>query len=356
MKNKKYFYHKNIDRERIAIPQEEDMIEMHRNVRFDLYGKKFDKKLKKYLSFKNLSKYPQVEKLYTKLAKFNNLEENNFLVTAGIDAGLKTIFEMCSQKNSKVICLTPTYAMYQVYADAFEVEMVKINSKRDFSIDLKELLDSIDYDIDIVFLPNPHIPIENIFYKEEIEQVLEKAKKTDTLVVIDEAYYMFGSPTMINLIDKYDNLVVARTFSKGFGLPAIRVGYLVANKDLISYLSSKRFAHELNSLAIDIAIFAIDNFKYFKKYANKIQENRDWLKNKLRNKGIYVFGDKSNTILIDCYDKDKVDFLAEKMKEKKFIVKNNMTTPAGSFISVTIGKKKVMKRFLTLFLNFYWQY
>lgn len=344
--NNKYLKHEAIGRKRVVLPIKE-VQEMHRNTKIDLYSQEFENKLKSSLSFKNLNRYPDVDLLYNTLAHHHQLNNTNILLTSGIDGGLKTVFEMCTDKLSNIVCLTPTYGMYYVYAQAYEVNMIAVSSKeQNLKIDLDELISTIDESIDIVFIPNPHEPVENIFTLDELIIIIEKAKKCDALVFIDEAYYMFGAPTAINLIYQYNNLIVARTFSKGIGIPAIRLGYLLANDKLISYLESKRLSYEVNSLTIDIAIWAIENIGIFKDYVKEVCDSRKWLKEKLHILGYDTHGERSNTILINFKSKEKANFVTEELKKLDIWVRGYLPSPVESYISVTIGSKMLVSKFL----------
>jgi histidinol-phosphate aminotransferase len=345
----KYYKSHAMNRERIPVPSKETL-EMHRNTKIDFYSQDFDKRLKKFLNFKELNRYPDVELLYSRLAEFHNLKEDNFLLTSGIDGGIKTIFEMCTQQDSNIICITPTYGMYYVYAEAFETNMIEIDSKpSSLNIDLNEILGNINDSISVAFIVNPHEPIEHVFTIDEVRKICEKAKQHDVLIFLDEAYYMFGSCTSVNLINEYDNLVVARTFSKGIGLPSIRLGYLISNKNFIKYLESKRFAHETNSLTIDIAIWAIDNINIFEKYAQEVCSTRDWLINELSILGCATHGNKSNTILICLESKEKANYVVHELKKSNILVRGFLPNPAQNCISVTIGSMKLTKVFLKNF-------
>lgn len=346
-------YQKSLGIDRIRIPvQEKEVLEMHRNARIDFYDDKIDKKLKEYLSFQKLNRYPDVDRLYDRLAKFHDIDRNNLLITSGIDGGIKTVFEMCTEEGSRIMVLTPTYGMYYAYSQAYQTEMLSIESdSRTLSISIDRLISNMNDDIDILFLPNPHEPIENVFDIEQLELVISKAQEHDILVFMDEAYYMFGAPTAISLIDKYKNLIVARTFSKGLGLPSIRLGYLIANPDLIRYLESKRFAHETNSLTIDIAVWAMDNIEIFDKYIAEVCSSRDWLITELNHRGFATHGNKSNTILINLSEEDSANYMADQLKEMDIIVRGYLPSPVSSYILVTMGSRKMVEKFLEAFLS-----
>jgi len=349
----KYFKHLKKERVRISSPNHE-YLEMHRAARIDFYSKKIKKEIQKHLQLTHLNRYPKIEELYQKIAQFHNINENNILITSGIDGGIKTVFEMCTNKNSTVLCLTPTYAMYHVYSDVFETKLIEIQTEKEtLKITPKTILNQINKNIDILFLPNPHQPIENVFTLKELEKILLKAKKNDVLVFVDEAYYMFDAPTALPLIPKYDNLIVARTFSKGFGLPGIRIGYLLSNDNLINYLSSKRFAHETSSISCQIAMWAIDNVTIFQEYTKTVCTTRKWLKKKLYKHGFKTHGQMSNTILIDLKSSYMVEQISKELKNANILVRSNIPKPFDNFIMVTIGSKNKTSLFLKSFLSLY---
>jgi len=345
-------YYKARSTKRIRIPvQEHEMLEMHRNARIDYYPQEIIEALKEQLSLQSLNRYPDVERLYARLAQFHQIDRGKLLITSGIDGGIKSVFEMCTQPGSRILVPTPTYGMYYAYSEAFETELVEIQSNPvSLGLALDGLLERIDETIEILFLPNPHVPIEHVFELEALEQIIQKAQQHEVLVFVDEAYFMFGAPTAIGLVDRYDNLIVARTFSKGLGLPAIRLGYLIANQTLITYLESKRFAHEVNSLTIDIAIWAMDHNVLFDHYVQTVCQSREWLMDRLQQQGYRTHGGRSNTILVELSDIQHANRITEALREQSIVVRGYLPEPFGKWILVTVGSQENTEKFLNTFL------
>ena len=102
-------------------------------------------------------------------------------------------------------------------------------------------------------MSNPNSPTGTIIDKKDIKKILVKTKKLNIPVIIDEAYYGFTKQTTINLISKYKNLFVTRTFSKMFGLAGLRVGFIASNSKNIEYISKLKPMYETNSVAIEAA-------------------------------------------------------------------------------------------------------
>jgi len=347
----KYYQAKFTERIRIPV-QEREVLEMHRNARIDFYPIEIEEKIRADLSLSSLNRYPDVEKLYEGLAQFHQMDRQKLLITSGIDGGIKTVFEMCTKPDSKILVLAPTYGMYYAYSAAYETQMLTVTSDpQTLEISIEALLAAMNDEIDILFLPNPHEPIENVFELKALDRIMQKAQQHEILVFIDEAYYMFGAPTAIEMVDRYDNLIVARTFSKGLGLPAIRLGYLIANPALITYLESKRFAHEVNSLTIDIALWAMNNSEIFETYIDELCSSRDWLIERLHEMGLRTHGNKSNTILIDLQSSERADSVSALLYERDILVRGHLPDPVRQYILVTVGSREKTEQFFEQFTN-----
>jgi len=342
---KKY---KTLNRIRVPLPDHE-VLQLHRNTRPELYKKSIKKLIRNSLPLNELSRYPDIDSFLIKLSKFINIKSDNIMITSGIDNAIKIIFE--SFDISYATILSPTYKMYEIYAKMYEVTLTKIQSRQDLTIDINKIKEIIPK-TDILFIPNPHEPVENVFSRKEISEIVKIALWHDVLVVIDEAYFLFGAPTMIDMATKKSNLLVMRSFSKGFGLPAIRLGYTVGNKKLISYLSSRRLAYETNSLSIAIAGWAIDNFRYFNEYIQEVINTRTFIKNSLLKKGFEVHGSYSNTILINMSSPKRAMSISEELKDENIWVRELTAFPnINTWISVTIGNELTASKFLTKFYS-----
>lgn len=338
----------NSSRYRVILPDHE-VIQLHRNTRPEYYEKNIIEKIKHELPLQELSRYPDIDSFFKILSEFIQIAPANILLTSGIDGAIKTIMETFLSSGSTAAILTPTYKMYEVYAEKFGVELIKIQSKQDLTIDINEILKAIPL-VKVLFIPNPHEPVENVFNRGQLLNICSEAQKSGVLVVIDEAYYMFGGPTMIDVASNESNLLVMRSFSKGFGLPSIRLGYTIGNEQLISKMQEKRLAYETNSLSIWVATWALNNFEIFAGYMNEVIQARTYLKNELTKGGFGVHGDYSNTILINLCSKQEAIKIGEKLKDNDIWVRVLSDFLKGNWVSVTVGNMSTVKKFLDSFL------
>ena len=345
IKNKNYL--REISRVRVAEGRNlEKGLRLDRNERVDAWGKELLLNVFKEKPDYFLSIYPELDTLYKKLASFHNISEDNILLTSGIDGGIKTIFEILTDVGDKVGVVSPTYAMYNVYSNLFKTKLIEIKYNESLKFNEDKFENFIHDKPKIFFLPNPNQPIESCFNLEELKTFAKKTLENDCLFVIDEAYYFFGADSSIDLIKEFPNVVVARTFSKGFGVPSIRLGYLISSSENMAVLSKTRFAHESNALSNSIAEYLLDNFELVEEYNKKVIESREHIKNELSSININAHGDYGNYLLIDLNNNKLATEFVKSLREDLIYVKGPWKEPFEKYITITIGPKESMDKFL----------
>ena len=238
--------------------------------------------------------------------------------------------------------------MYEVYSNLFKTKLFKINYNK-FKLNKKKLFSLIkNSGIKIIFIPNPNQPIEDNLSIKEIENICKVCKKKKVLVVIDEAYYMFGAPTAIKLRKKFENILILRTFSKSFGVPSIRFGYVIGNKKLIKILNSYRLTYESNLFSDLVVKYFIQNNSIVTNYIQKVKKGRDFLKNRLIKLKLDVYGKNSNYLLIDFKNKIILEKILKKFSQKKIYVKSNYSGELKNCILLTCGPIYIMNKILKI--------
>lgn len=291
-----------------------------------------------------LAAYPQLFRLYEKLGEYLSLPEDHILVTAGSDAAIKNVFEVFVSPSDTVIIPDPTYAMYEVYSDLFEASLVKIPYRKDLSFMVNEMIEAINDCTRLVVLANPNSPTGTIVERADILRILKKAKKHDCIVLIDEAYYPFYPKTVVDLVRKYDNLIVTRTFSKAFGLAALRLGYAVAQPTLIGNLTKFRPIYESNGIAADIGCIVLDHPHVIEKRVREILRGRDYLIRETRHLGFWPYASHTNFVNIDV-GKKHVGQLVTFFEKKGILIKAGANHPALlQCIRITAGPPDMMKQ------------
>ena len=267
---------------------------------------------------------------------------------------MKTLWEISTETGDLVGVPGPTYAMYYVYNKLFCTNLSEINyNVEDRKLDWDQLNNFLDLKPSIFFLPNPNQPIEDTLSIDKLEDLAKKTSKNNTLFVVDEAYYYFGADTAMRLVNDYDNVVVMRTFSKGFGAPSIRLGYMVSNNDNMEYFSKTRFAHETSALSSAVAEYFLDNFDFIKSYNQKVIVAREEIKSKLNHEGIPCYGEKGNYLLINLGTQERCLNITKILEDNLIYVKSNYSKPWESHILITVGPMDKMEKFVSVLIDSY---
>ena len=289
--------------------------------------------------------YPETYGLYRELAYFHNKSIDYFHVTAGVDGAIKNCFEVFTQSGSEVVTISPTYAMVDVYCNLFRVKQVQVEYEPDLSIDLERILHFVGSQTKLVIIANPNSPTGTVISQKDLAIICQKCDDLNVPILIDEAYYGFSEITMEPLLSKFKNMMIARTFSKAFGLAGFRVGYIVASPDLISVLNKFRPMYEISSPGVIAASAMLKHFTYVKSYCTDVMESKRWLAEELRAKSIPVINTNTNFIHID-FGVNKDLILAE-LSASNFLLQGGLRLKSyEDYSRVSIGAMSIMKKFL----------
>jgi histidinol-phosphate aminotransferase len=345
--DRKHLTHtKNIIRTRIN--EERNLakgIRLNRNERVEGYPKRLLSKIFSKTKSYDLAKYPDQNIIYKKLSQFFNLSVENFFLTPGIDGGIKCIFEVFTKPGDKILVLQPSYAMYEIYSGVYKTKLSKVTyDPKSFRLNRRDLIAQIKKKPKILFLPNPNQPIEDNLSLNDIKKLCTLCYTNKVLLVVDEAYYMFGSVSAKNLIYKYENLIVLRTFSKSFGLPSIRLGLVISRSKIINILKSFRLSYETNFLTDQVAIYFLKNFSFVKNYIEKVKRGREYFRKKVKNLGFDVIGKDSNFLLINFKSEELCKSIYKGLLSNLIYVKGNYSAPLNTCLLLTCGPVYIMKK------------
>ncbi len=294
-----------------------------------------------------LNVYPDTDSIYEKLSQWLKVKKEELYLTNGITEGIRIVFETLVNPADRVVMIAPTFPMYNIYAQIYQANFHPVNFLKDLTIDKKQLLDSIDINTVLAIIPNPNLPIESYLTLNEIRQLAEKCMKTDTALLIDEAYTFFGSESAIPLIKEFENIIIFQTFSKAFGLAGIRLGYIVSNEENIAYLSKTRSLVESNGISMGIAEYMLQNPGIMNEYAKEVQKGRDYIKSELSKLGFRYFGGNlTNGMLIFLNNKKETEDLLAFLKLRKVYVRGSFEQPIENCLRITLGPIPEMKKLI----------
>ena len=256
----------------------------------------------------------------------------------------------CEPGKDSIMILEPTYGMYKVTADINNVGTETILLNDNFDIDPEAVINKWNNKIKLIFLCSPNNPTANLLNKNSIELLLQK---TESIIIVDEAYIDFAADgsSCLNLTNKYPNLVILRTFSKAWGLAGIRLGYCVADKEIIDYLFKIKAPYNINSLTRKAFHDAFSNISKKDEFVSSILEEKKYIireLNKLENIE-KVFPSDTNYILIKIKDAQSIQ---KHLAGEGVIIRDRSNQPnLENCLRITVGTHEENKQLLDLLHN-----
>lgn len=286
----------------------------------------------------NLYPDPECRNLRGKVAKLYDVSPENIFLANGSDDILNFFFMAFCDENRPVAFPDITYGFYQVYADLYRLPRTVIPLRDDFTLNPEDYC-SLNSN---VVIANPNATTGLSIPVSGIEQILQS--NPDHAVLVDEAYVDFGGESCYSLIDRYDNLLVCRTFSKSWSMAGARLGYAIGSAALIEDLNKIKFStnpYSINRLTLLAGSAATDSYDYFKKNCAIIAENRTYTVEKLSRMGFETLPGQANFILTRFPGADG-GILYEQLKAKGVLVRHWDQPRIKDYLRITIGSKEQM--------------
>ncbi|MET3114031.1 histidinol-phosphate aminotransferase [Pedobacter sp. CG_S7] len=226
----------------------------------------------------NYNRYPDPLQLDLKdaISKIKGVPIENTFLGNGSDEAIDLLFRaFCEPGKDNVIILPPTYGMYEVSADINNVEVRKVNLLPNFQLDLDGIAEAMDEHTKLIFICSPNNPTGNAIIRTDVETILANFKG---LVVIDEAYINYArQKTFIAELTEYSNLVILQTFSKAWGLAALRLGMAFSARPVIDILNKVKPPYNINQATQDLALDALKNVDQVNEWIKTTVQERDLL-------------------------------------------------------------------------------
>ena len=340
---------KTIERIRKDSPSPQNSIRLHRA--------EFGDSLKKKYNINNY--YPDTLKLLNSLSKFYKINNEFIALGLGAEGVIKDIFLTLYLKGNKerVLTTSPNFFMYNYYSKLFNFKFnqIEILDKRKNLINLEQLISEIKKKkISFLILVNPSSPIEKIWTKSEILQILKYCEKKKILVLLDEVYNQDLKFQNLHLIKKFNNLIILNSFSKIFGLPGLRFGYCFSNKQKIKEINTCRLAIELPAQTIEYSRQILNNWNIeLKKKIHNINISRRFAINKFNRIGIQTLNKNINSVCFYCKDKKEKNNLINFMRKRKIYINSVNSKYHTNLINITTTNKKNLNIFFSQLNKFY---
>ncbi len=285
------------------------------------------------------------------ISDFLGIEESKIFIGNGLDDVLDRVSRVFINEGTKVGILEPSFLIYSYYVELYNGVKLPILLKENFELDVEAILRTCKNKAKLLFICSPNSPTGNQFKAEEIREILSNF---DDLVIIDETYVDFGDYSVYKWINDFDNLLVLRSFSKAYGLAGVRIGYLLANEEIVKVLKKSVHPFNVNSVAQQVAVLVLRKYDYFKEKIENLKIERNRLIEKLESiDGLKVYPSNANFILFRINKREvKSSEVRARLIEKGIIVKDRGHIPLlDNCLRVTIATRELNDKFIYILRN-----
>ena len=291
---------------------------------------------------------PTAGELVHTLAEYYGAKDEQVFVGVGSDDVLAMCFLTFFNSQKPILFPDITYSFYKVWAELYRIpyECPQVDSQ--FRI-VKE--DYYKENGGVIF-PNPNAPTSIYEELDFVEDILQHNQ--DVIVIVDEAYIDFAGKSAMELIDRYDNLIVVQTFSKARSMAGMRIGYAISNPTLIKYLNDAKYSfnsYTMNQTSLVCGVEAVKDRIYFEEQTAKIIETREWSKKELSALG-FVFPDSRSNFIFAKHPEFDAKELFEALKKEDIYVRFLGGSRIKDYLRISIGTRQEMEMLIS-FLKTY---
>lgn len=292
------------------------------------------------ISAGDLTRYPERAPVERIVAEHLEVAPEQVVLTNGVDEAIHVLFETFLDSGDEVLLPVPTYTMYEIYASATEARVITVQAGEDLRFPFERIVAAITSKTKIVAIANPNSPSGSIATREQIVEIARRAP--DAVVLVDEAYFHFYGETVLDLVGKVPNLLVARTFSKAYGLAGLRLGVLVGPQEVMQWIRRVLSPYSVNSLALTCLPPALSDTAYLDWYVSEVKEARAEFEAALDAVGVRRWPSLANFVLVDIGAPHR-EFV-RLMSAGGVLVRDRSSDPGcDGYVRITIGTRGQMR-------------
>jgi histidinol-phosphate aminotransferase len=291
------------------------------------------------ISAGDLTRYPEREPVERIVAEHLGTAQQQVVLTNGVDEAIHVLFETFLEPGDELLLPVPTYTMYEVYASATDARAVTVQAADDLKFPFDRLLAAITPRTKIIAIANPNSPSGSAATRVQILELAQRAPQA--VILVDEAYFHFHGETVLDLIGAIPNLVVARTFSKAYGLAGIRLGLLAGPVELMHWIRRVLSPYSVNSLALACIPPALADTAYIDWYVAEVRTARDEFEAALDAAHVRRWPSHANFVLVEI-GAQHAEFV-RLMHAGGVLVRDRSSDPGcDGCVRITIGTRQQM--------------
>jgi histidinol-phosphate aminotransferase len=298
------------------------------------------RKALKQISAGSLTRYPEREPVEAMVAEHLSLKPEQVALTNGVDEAIHVLFEAFLDAGDELLLPVPTYTMYEVYATATDARTVAVQAGDDLEFPCDRLMAAITPQTKIIAIASPNSPSGSAATRAQLLELAQRAPHA--VLLVDEAYFHFHGETVMDLVGTVPNLIVARTFSKAYGLAGLRLGLLAGPVELMRWIRRVLSPYSVNSIALVCLPPALEDTAYLEWYVSEVLAARADFEAALDAEQVRRWPSRANFILVDIGAKH-AEFV-RLMRAAGVLVRDRSSDPGcDGRVRITIGTREQMR-------------
>jgi histidinol-phosphate aminotransferase len=287
------------------------------------------------------------ERLLAAIAEYTGIDGGADWITLG--NGSMEIIDMLPRTfidpDDEILLPCPDYSPYSRRPPLYGGVVVDVNPDENFIYSLEDFTSKLTKRTKMIILSRPNAPVGNLLPLDILEALFD----LDVIVVVDEAYAEFSQQSVVDLLPRYPNLIISRTFSKAMGLGGIRLGFVIAHPEVIEYINRIRVPLNVSLITQTAALAALEDAGYIYENVVKVIDTRDWLiKAAGAIPGIHAFPSQGNFVLFDCEGTGKTaEAIKQELLSNGYLTRNlsgSRGMQGDYFLRITIGRREDMEK------------
>lgn len=293
------------------------------------------------LTAEDLTIYPERQPVERLVARHLELEDDQVLLTNGVDEAIHLVACAFLDEGDEALICTPTFFMYDVSIGMMTSQLRRIQAGDDLHFPFERFLAAVTKKTKLITVASPNNPTGAVVSREHLLTLAKAAPQA--VLMVDEAYFHFYGETVLPDIADYPNLLVARTFSKAYGLANLRVGMLAGSTRLISFLRKVSSPYNVNGVALAVLPEALEDRAYLDWYVAEVHAGRERLRQALGRLGVRTWPSAANFLLMDIGPQHKE--LCSRMREKGVLLRDRSSDPGcQGYVRITVGTEEHVAR------------
>jgi histidinol-phosphate aminotransferase len=289
----------------------------------------------------DLTRYPERGPVEAVVAAHLGLNAGQVALTNGVDEAIHVLFETFLEAGDELLMPVPTYTMYEVYASVTDAQVIAIQAADDLQFPFESLLRAITPQTKIIAIANPNSPSGSVATRAQIVEIANRAPHA--VLLVDEAYFHFYGETVIDLVGAVPNLIVARTFSKAYGLAGLRLGLLAGPAESMRWMRRVLSPYSVNSLALACLPAALKDEAYLDWYVGEVIAARTEFEGALDRAGVRRWPSRANFILTEIGPRH-AEFV-RLMSAAGVLVRDRSSDPGcDGRVRITVGTREQMRQ------------